>query len=188
MTRDLLRDLERLLRPIKVRIANSIARAVVQIVDEDKKLQILQVGAHDGEDIDDAERFQEYGFSSVPKPGAEAVIVFPNGDRAHALVVAVDDRRYRPTGWQPGEVGMYTDEGALVRLKRGQVTVLVATEVRLGADDATDPVALKSDLVALKNAISSAVPAPNDGGAALKAGIMSALGSWPTCATKVTAK
>jgi phage baseplate assembly protein V len=104
---DVLEQLQRLIRPLQVRVANSIARAVVNLVDNDKKLQLLQLGVLEGEDIDDAERFQQFGFYSVPFPGAEAVVLFPNGDRAHALVVAVDDRRYRPTGGDPGEVAIY---------------------------------------------------------------------------------
>lgn len=149
MSRDLAGQLRRALRPLQVRIANSIARAVVQLVDDSTRLQLLQLGVQAGEDVDDAERVQEYGFASVPLEGAEAVVLFPNGDRAHALVVAVDDRRYRPTGGTAGDVALYTDDGILVRLTAG--------EVRLGSGTATDPVALKSDLTALKSYIDAHV-------------------------------
>jgi phage gp45-like len=57
----------------------------------------------------------------VPLAGAEAAVLFVGGIRDHALVVAVDDRRYRKTGLQPGEVALYTDQGAYVLLKRGSV-------------------------------------------------------------------
>lgn len=127
IARDLVGQVERLLRPLKVRVANSIARAVVQLVDDSTKLQILQLGVLAGEDVDDAERFQEYGFSSNPLPGAEAVVVFPNGDRAHALVVAVDDRRYRPAAGAPGEVVVYNHAGASIRLK-ADGTVEIGTD------------------------------------------------------------
>lgn len=144
VSRDLLRQLQQLLRPIRNSIANLVARADVQLVDDGKRMQILQVGAHVGEDIDDAERFQNYGFSSVPKAGAEAVVVFPGGDRGHPLVVSVDDRRYRPIGGQPGEVFMYTDEGDLVRLGRGQL-VVIKTGGRLEVRDATDAALTAND-------------------------------------------
>ena len=110
MTREIMRQLEQLIRPIKVRLANSIARAVVQVVDDSTKMQLLQLGVLADENVEDAEHFGSYGFNSVPKVGAEAVVLFPNGDRAHGLVVAVGDRRFRPTDWAPGEVGMYTDD------------------------------------------------------------------------------
>jgi len=115
--RDVLEQIRHLLRPLQVRIANSIARAVVNLVDDAKKQQMLQLGVLATEDIDDAENFQTYGFSSVPLAGAEAVVLFPGGDRAHPLVVAVADRRYRPTGGQAGEVVVYNSAGAKVILQ-----------------------------------------------------------------------
>src|SRR5262249_5273959 len=119
--REILGQLEYLLRPIKTRIQNAIARAVVQLVADGTKLQTAQIGILPGEDRDGCERFQQYGFTSIPLPGAEAVVLFPNGDRGHPLVVAVDDRRYRPMGGQGGEVVLYTDEGDEIRLGRGHI-------------------------------------------------------------------
>ncbi|HET7500658.1 MAG TPA: phage baseplate assembly protein, partial [Kofleriaceae bacterium] len=108
MSKDFLRDLNHhVMRPIANRIANSIARCVVQLVSDEKTLQALQIGVLSGETIDHAEHYQPYGFTSVPLPGSsdgvpEGVVVFPNGDRSHPLVVVVSDRRHRPTGGQPG--------------------------------------------------------------------------------------
>lgn len=75
----------------------------------------------------------------------------------------------------------------------GHVTLAVADELRLGADDATDLVALgpavTSQLSALKSAINGWVPVPNDGGAALKVALSSWLASSSAvAATKVKAK
>lgn len=117
MDRSHLSQLRHLLRPLATRVANSLARAVVSLVDDSTKLQLLQVGALADETIEDVEHFQPYGFSSVPLEGAEVVLMFPNGDRAHAIAVAVSDRRYRPTGGQPGDVIVYGKEGAKVILK-----------------------------------------------------------------------
>lgn len=132
--RETLRQVQSLLRPLAARVVNTVARAVVQLVDDGRKLQLLQIGVLDGEDIDGAEHHQPYGFASVPLAGAEAVVAFPNGDRGHPLVVTVSDRRHRPTGGQGGEVCMYTDEGDLIRLGRGHVISLVTSgEVKLGS-------------------------------------------------------
>lgn len=135
--RDLVEQLRRhLIRPLSVRIANAIARAVVQGVNDGTKLQSVQLGVLDGETIDDGERFQQYGFTSVPIAGAEAVVLFPNGDRGHPLVVAVDDRRYRPNGWEPGEVGVYNFAGAVVKLtKDGNVIISAAPGCTVTVDD-----------------------------------------------------
>lgn len=126
--RDTLGHVRSLLRPLANRVANAVARAVVHLVDDDKKLQLLQVGALADETIDGAEHHQPYGLSSVPLDGAEAVVVFPNGDRSHPLVVAVSDRRYRPTGSEPGEVTVYNNTGAKITMtKDGDIEVQPAT-------------------------------------------------------------
>jgi hypothetical protein len=67
--------------------------------------------------------------------------------------------------------------------------VLQGDDVRLGDSTAsgTDArVAIRSDLQALKDAISDA--ATDVDGAILKASLVSALSGWPVCATKVRAK
>jgi len=116
--RETLRQLGHILRPIVTRVQNLAARAIVTLVKDTEALQELQMTVLAGEEVDDAERFQEYGFTSVPIEGAEAVIVFPNGDRSHPLVVAVDDRRYRPVGLERGEVAIYHKDGAIIKLNK----------------------------------------------------------------------
>lgn len=116
MDRGMLDQLQHLLRPLATRVANAMARAVVNLVDDGKKLQILQLGVLAGETIDGAEHHQPYGFSSVPLAGAEAVMVFPNGDRSHPLVIVASDRRYRPTGGEAGQVNLYHYSGSKVTM------------------------------------------------------------------------
>lgn len=111
----MIEQLGHLMRPLKTRISNIVARGVVQLVNDGTKLQQLQLGVLEGETVPDAEHHQPYGFSSVPLAGAETVTIFPNGDRSHPLVVAVSDRRHRPTGGEPGEVTMYSHTGAKMR-------------------------------------------------------------------------
>lgn len=126
--RETLRQLGFILRPLVTRMANIAARAVVHLVDDAKKLQLVQLGVEAEEDTGpDAEYHQPYGFSSVPLPGAEAVVVFPNGDREHPLVVSVSDRRHRPRDGEPGEVTMYSHTGAKAVFKaNGDVEVTAA--------------------------------------------------------------
>lgn len=123
-TRDDLRQIGELIRPVRNRVRNVVAKAVVGIVDESKKLQLVQLGILKGEDGDGFENFQGYGFKSVPLPGAEAVAVFPDGDRGVGLVVGTEDRRHRPTGWAGGEAGLYNAFGAIVRLMASGVVEL----------------------------------------------------------------
>lgn len=110
-------DLTKVLRPLRNALANLVARAVVQLVNDSGGLQGVQLSVLDGETREGVERFQEYGFTSSPRPGAEAVVLFVGGRRDHGLVVAVDDRRYRLTSLSAGEVALYNDAGARVHLK-----------------------------------------------------------------------
>lgn len=136
------------LRRLRTRIENTVARAVVQVVNDAGGLQALQLGALAGETVDDGEHVQQYGFSSVPMAGAEAVVVFPGGDRGHPLVVAVDDRRYRPTGGEPGEVRVYHKDGAVITLKEnGDIVISAKPGSQVLIDDGaggTEPLITKS--------------------------------------------
>ncbi len=151
MDRATLAQVMQLLRPIATRIANTAARAVVKLVDDETKLQLLQVGVLADETIDDAEHHQPYGFSSVPLAGAEAVVVFPNGDRSHPLVITASDRRYRPTGGEPGQVTMHHYNGAKVTmLENGDIEVMPGPggEVLIGNGAAVE-LATKADVDAI---------------------------------------
>lgn len=189
----MIESLRTLLRPLATRIANMVARAVVQLADDAPRLQLLQLGAGPGETRDGCERFQEYGFTSVPLAGAEAVVIFPNGRRDHGLVVAVDDRRYRLTDLEPGDVALYR-AGGLHLVHREARSTITAPEVRLGSDSATELVALASlveaQLTTLRTAISTASVTSGDGGAAFKSSLLGALADWPasTAAAKVKAE
>jgi phage baseplate assembly protein V len=133
--------LSRLLAPLARRLDNMVARAVVHLVKDSTKIQLVQLGVLDGETREGCERFQGYGFTSVPLEGAEAVVLFVGGRRDHGLVVAIDDRRYRKKDLEPGEVALYHKDGSFVLLKSARV-VVDGQELRLGSDAAANFVAL----------------------------------------------
>ena len=134
-----LSDLSKLLAPLRNRIANMVARAVVQLVDDGEGLQVVQLSVLDGETRDGLERVQNYGFTSRPKAGAEAAVVFVGGRRDHGLVVAVDDRRYRLKGLADGEVAVYSETGSSVVLKAdGTIQVDAQGAVNINSDAMSD--------------------------------------------------
>lgn len=108
-----------LLEPVARRALLAIGRAVVNAVDDSGKRQYMQITALAGEDKAEVERLQNYGFTSVPEAGAQAVMVCVGGNRDHPLVVAADDPRYRKSGLQPGEVAVYSRWGDYIHFKRG---------------------------------------------------------------------
>ena len=94
-----------------------VLRTVVSSIVDSKKLQTLKISIFKDDTKDDVERFQNFGHTSVPKDGAEAVVVFPSGNIDHPIVVVVDDRRYRLKGLNPGESAIYDAFGKKAHLK-----------------------------------------------------------------------
>lgn len=118
--------MEATLRSWKRRVHAMVGRAIINLVNDTLKCQETQISLLAGETQDGIERFQEYGFTSVPLPGAEAVAVFPFGDRSNGIVIACEDRRYRMKGMQGGEVALYDDQGQCVHLTRTGIVILGA--------------------------------------------------------------
>lgn len=160
-TEAMMRQLRTLIKPLKTRVANSIASAVIENVDDSKKIQILQLGVLEGEDADDCQRMQEFGFNSIPQVGMEAVVVFPNGDRGNPYVVCIGDRTHRPEGWADGEAGTYNAFSAIMHHKADGTT-----EITGGGAAVT--LATKADIDKLLGVLDAWVVAATDGGGALK--------------------
>lgn len=98
-----------------------IARCTVVLTKPGQRRQRLQVSILDGEGKDDVELFEQYGITSIPLPGAGGLALFFDGDRSHSAVIMPSDKRYRPTDLKPGEVAIYTNEGARIVLKQGRL-------------------------------------------------------------------
>lgn len=151
-----------LIRPLSTRVANMVSRGVVKRVDDAKKVQELQVELLADETRDGVERLQPYGLTSVPEADAECVVIFVGGRRDHGFALAVDDRRYRPTGLQPGDVCLYGKTGSKVVMKaNGDVEVTPSTGVLKlnGTLEATGDV--KAGAVSLLNHTHSAGTPPS---------------------------
>lgn len=147
--RDLARQVAHMMRPLAARITNTGGRGVVTLVDDSEGVQRLQVKCNLEEVLegtDGCEHLQPYGFFSVPLPGAQAAILFLNGDRSHPIVVVAADGRYRAKGGQPGEAGLRTDEGDEIRLGRGHVVTITSNTIKLGSSSAAGDVVVQAAL------------------------------------------
>ena len=102
------------------------ARAVVKTLETSLKVQKLQLVVLGGESKAGAELFQHYGFTSAPLEDCEAVAVPIGGRSNHIIVVATEDRRYRPVTLNRGEVAIYTKEGDILHFKEGREVELKA--------------------------------------------------------------
>ncbi len=97
----------RAIKPFVERVKLAASRAKVLIVHREHKTQRLQVELLAGEIKDFLEHFQPYGFTSAPLPGAEALVQFLAGNRAHGIAAVVSDGRSRPRTLNEGEVAIY---------------------------------------------------------------------------------
>lgn len=123
------------LDPIKRRVHLMISRAVVSALADGAGRQYVQVSALKGETKDNVERIQQYGFTSNPLSGAQAVMLCVGGNRAHPIVTNVDDPRYRPTDSEAGESGVYHFEGHRIRLMAGGIVQIECDQVIVKASD-----------------------------------------------------
>lgn len=124
---DFIRGVRRLTAPLERRCRLMIARAIVELVDDTKTCQTLQLTIRADQLRSDVERFQQYGMSSVPQAEAEALVVMVSGSTDHPIVLAVEDRRYRPTSLAEGEVCVYTLQNGIRVHCKADGTVLLGT-------------------------------------------------------------
>lgn len=112
-----------------------VGRAVLNAVYDGNPVQLVQASMLSDEVRDKMERMTEYGYTSKPHPGAQALVVCVGGDRGHGVVIATGDARYRLVGLADGEVALYDDLGQVVHLKRDGILVKSPMKVRIDAQD-----------------------------------------------------
>lgn len=109
--------------PLSRAIGNLMSRGTVKLVKSDSKMQSLQVGLLADEVADNVEHFEPYGFTSHPHGGAEALVLFPSGDKSHGIAVVVANRRYRLQGLATGDVALYDDRNQSVILTANGIVI-----------------------------------------------------------------
>jgi len=107
-------------------------------VDDSGVVQRLQAQINGLETIDGLRRLAEFGFTSVPPQGADVAILFVAGDRSNGIVVATGHQSSRPTGLQPGETMIYTQDGKQIYLTAGGGIVVDAKAQPVTVNNASD--------------------------------------------------
>jgi phage baseplate assembly protein V len=124
----------RMLAPLRRAVHNMVLRGAVKLVNSASKMQTLQITMRNGEGKENIEHAETYGFTANPKPGAESIAIFFDGDRSHGIVIVTPDRRYRLTGLLSGEVAIHDDQGQKIHLKRDRVLVQTPFKFEVIAD------------------------------------------------------
>lgn len=120
------------------RLRLMVDRALVRIVTDSLGRQNLQVQSLADETDDDVERFQNYGFSSVPPRGSEAIVVAVGGRRGGLVAIAVEDKGSRPRDGEEGDVILYHQEGHVIVLKKDGLAEIRVKKINLIAEDSCD--------------------------------------------------
>ena len=148
--------LRRAIEPIQARLRLIVARGrLTAPADDAEHCQTVDADLVAGESRTGIQRVQQYGFSSRPPAGAEALILAVGGQRDHLVAVAVDDRDTRPRDLQEGECCLWTpDHGRRLHCRAdGQVDLGSEPEdfVALAAKVRSELDAIKGDLDTLKS-------------------------------------
>ena len=113
------------------RAIGGAVRGVFNKADDSQLMQTVDARHLHNEQNPATERFQNYGHTSVPLPpdqsggkAAETLALFLHGNRAHPIIIAVDDRRHRPKNLKAGESALYDDQGQQVYVSRTGIQVV----------------------------------------------------------------
>ncbi len=98
-------------------------RAVLTAIDSTPPIQLVQADGLAGEQLQDNELMQHYGFTSVPLAGAQMIVLPVGGKTAHGIIIASEHVTYRLKALKDGEVAIYDDQGQSVYLTRGGVVI-----------------------------------------------------------------
>lgn len=104
--------LARIRQAFRIRLGATDSAAAVQ------RIQAQGIG---NENLRGVELFQQYGFTSHPLPGTMGIVLPLGGVSSHSIVIATEHGAYRLQSLKPGEVALYTDEGAKIVLRRGKL-------------------------------------------------------------------
>jgi phage baseplate assembly protein V len=96
-------------------------RGVLKLVNSRADVQLVQLDGLAGEPLQDAELFQHFGFTSNPPDGTMTVVLPVGGKTSHSIIVATEHGNYRLKSLKPGEMAIYSDEGANVTIKKGRI-------------------------------------------------------------------
>lgn len=125
--------LERWITPLKRRVMLMIGKAVLTVIKDSTDLQTVQINLGNDEIIDDVECMQNFGFTSNPEAGAQAIVLFVGGNRDHPVVITADDARYRPKNLDSGDSAMYNSTGTKITLEGNKVIIDSAGDIELGS-------------------------------------------------------
>lgn len=107
-----------MLAPIVSRLQMMMGKALLAaLADDSTAVQLIKVEGLEGEVLDQIERPQNYGLTSVPPAGSQAVLLFMGGNRDHGIAILVASDGDRKKDMAEGEVALWSKFGNYILLK-----------------------------------------------------------------------
>ena len=113
-----------------------IARSVVNLISDAGEIQLVQVNSLAGETRDEVEHLQTYGHTSHAPSGAQAVVLFPDGDRTRGIALVVGHKSFRPV-LAKGESALYDDQGQTITIHRDHIEIKTTKPVVIDSPETT---------------------------------------------------
>jgi phage baseplate assembly protein V len=98
-------------------------RAVLTKTESGTPIQLVQADGMAGEQLQDNELMQHYGFTSVPLPDTQMIVLPLGGKTAHGIIIATEHVKYRLKALKAGEVALYDDLGQSIVLTRQGIII-----------------------------------------------------------------
>jgi phage baseplate assembly protein V len=102
------------------RIANRVKQylglARIDSVSDANELQLVKITGLADEEQSNLERIQDYGITSNPPVGSEAVVLYVGGNKDHGVVIKTDSGEFRIQPLESGEVCIYSQHGQKILL------------------------------------------------------------------------
>jgi phage baseplate assembly protein V len=138
---NIVEQLNRLLDPIRILLNQMATKGSIDSVDDSGAQQTVTVITGDGEVLDQMERIQPMGLTSVPAKDDEVIVLIINGDRDHAVAIQVGSTANRLKGLDEGEVAVYRDVGNKIVFKaNGDLEVTTSGTMNVNGGNLTvDP-------------------------------------------------
>lgn len=105
------------------RIVMLVGRGRLTSINDAGVVQLVQIKLGADEVRDGMPRLAEYGFTSNPPAGTDAVATFLAGDRSNGVVIATGNQVYRLVGLASGDVAIYDSRGQSVWLTPSGIVV-----------------------------------------------------------------
>lgn len=166
-------DIERRINGVLNRIRLAFRTRLTR-VNSNGPLQTFQAKGLAGESLQDSELFQHYDFTSNPLPGTMAIVLPLGGLTSHSIVIATEHATYRLQALKPGEVALYTDEGARIVLKCGRLIETDCDEFRVNCKqfvvNAKEKADFNTPMVTAREQVTAQGKITSNGGLAIKGG------------------